>query len=103
MRSGLRTGSMLAGLALGLGLAATAAQADGYPPFYGYSEYFGAPRTYFTPDDTIGETTTETNGQYGFGKRTYYRGGPFWEYGYNLRRPAYVSRARGRRVARRHR
>lgn len=68
--------------------AAGVAHADGYPPFYGYSPYFGQTTTYFTPDDTIHQVTKPLNGEYGFGTRTYYRGGPFWTYQPNIRRAA---------------
>lgn len=61
---------------LGLGTA----HADGYPPFYGYSPYFGGPRTYFTPDDDVRSASTLSAGLPAFGTRTYYRGGPFWHY-----------------------
>jgi hypothetical protein len=86
-------------VAAGLVAAAGAAQADGYPPFYGYSPYFGGPAPYFTPDDTIHEVTTEKGGEYGFGTRTYYRGGPFWTYQATPRR---FVRARPTRHASRH-
>ena len=51
-------------LATGLVAAAGAAQADGYPPFYGYSPYLGGPAPYFTPDDTIYQATTESGGDH---------------------------------------
>jgi hypothetical protein len=56
------------------------ARADGYQPFYGYSPYFGRPGTYFTPESDVQQVTTPQDASFGFGKRTYYRGGPFWTY-----------------------
>ena len=97
MRWIAKAAGMASVAALGLGVSLGAARADGYPPFYGYSDYFGGPRVYFTPDDTIRETTSEVGGEYGFGTRTYYRGGPFWGYGRDVRRPVYASRERVRR------
>lgn len=75
----------LAALALGLVAAAPAARADGYPPFFGYSAYFGGPAPYFTPDTDVQQTTLHREDSAGFGTRTYHRGGPFWGY-----RPARV-------------
>lgn len=78
----MRATAIWAGAFLAMGLAAAgAARADGYPPFFGYSPYLGGPTPYFTPDDTIHEVTKPAQGgEWGFGTRTYYRGGPFWGY-----------------------
>ncbi len=67
-----------AALIVGLVVGASAARADGYPPFYGYSTYFGGPATYFTDDTDVQQVTKPLDGVFGFGTRTYYRGGPFW-------------------------
>ena len=69
-----------AGLAALLAGFGTTALADGGQPFYGYSPYFGQPAPYFTPDNDVRQATSEEGGSYGFGTRTYYRGGPFWHY-----------------------
>lgn len=68
------------------------ARADSYPPFYGYSPYFGGPTTYFTPDDDVHSASTLSEGLPGFGTRTYYRGGPFYRYRPNVVRRAYYPR-----------
>lgn len=82
--AGLRWISMRRGCALAFGaaslIAATAVQADGFPPFYGYSGYFGAPTTYYTRDPDVQQVTTIVDGYQGFGTRTYTTGGPFWGY-----------------------
>ncbi|MBV9078004.1 MAG: hypothetical protein JO048_11025, partial [Methylobacteriaceae bacterium] len=57
-------------------LAAAPASADGYPPFYGYSPYFGRPAPYFTAESDVQQVTTVAE----FPVRTYYRGGPFYGY-----------------------
>jgi hypothetical protein len=84
--------------------AGSAVRADGYPPYFGYSPYFGGPTTYFTPEDTIHEVTKPADGgEFGFGTRTYYRGGPFWAYQETPRRriaPARYSNRHARRVVR---
>lgn len=83
----------VAGFVALAGLVSTAARADGYPPFFGYSPYFGSPTTYFTPEDTVHEVVRPGDGgQYGFGTRTYYRGGPFWAYQSTQRRRAAPAR-----------
>ena len=61
-------------------VAGTGAQADSFPPFYGYSGYFGAPTTYYTRDPDVQQVTTIKDGYQGFGTRTYTTGGPFWGY-----------------------
>lgn len=76
-----------ASIALGWLGAGGPVQADGYPPFYGYSTYFGGPAPYFSLETDVQQATAFPGGDPGFGTRTYYRGGPFWTY-----RPA---RARG--------
>ena len=68
-----------AAVALALG-ASGSAQADGYLPFYGYSPYFGGPTTYFSQESDVQQVTKARDGDFGFGTRTYYRGGPFWAY-----------------------
>ena len=83
-----------AALAAGMVMAVASARADGYPPFYGYSPYFGGPATYFTPEDTIRQVTTPKGGEYGFGTRTYYRGGPYWGYEPTPRRFGHAYRTR---------
>jgi hypothetical protein len=50
----------------------------GGSPFYGYSNYFGGPTTYFTRENDVQQATT-IHGD-GPDIRTYYRGGPFWTY-----------------------
>lgn len=93
----MRAGLLAFTAALPLLAAATSgAQADGYPPYYGYSPYFGAPATYFDGDD-VQQATLRGDGLPGFGTRTYYRGGPFWAYKPNTRR-AYYPRAQRRKV-----
>ena len=90
-------------MAVGLGVAGGAAQASGYPAFYGYSSYLGGPTTYFSREDDVGQATTRRDGPDGFGTRTYYRGGPFWTYGpARVRRATYVN-SRHRRVVLRRR
>lgn len=79
-------------------LGAGPAQADGYPPFFGYSPYFGGPTTYFTPEPDVISASTLSEGLPGFGTRTYYRGGPFYRF-----RPASVRRAYYPHQPRRHR
>lgn len=66
-------------VAIGM-VAATSAQADGFPPFYGYSGYFGAPTTFYTRDPDVQQVTRIKDGHQGFGTRTYTTGGPFWGY-----------------------
>lgn len=63
-----------------LAAAASEAQADGYPPFFGYSGYFGGPAVYYTPTPDIHQSTTPPRGLWGAGVRTYTPGGPFWRY-----------------------
>lgn len=75
------------------------ALADGYPPFYGYSPYFGGPATYFSPDADVQQVTKFKDGEPGFGTRTYYRGGPFWTYRPTTVRGRYTG-ARERRARR---
>ena len=85
----------LAAVCIGLGLGA--AKADGYPPFYGYSPYFGGPATYFTPTPDVHSASTLSDGLPGMGTRTYYRGGPFWHYRSVAVRRAYHPRHHYRR------
>ena len=59
---------------------ASAAKADGYPPFYGYSPYLGGPAAYFTPEEDVRAASVISDGLPGMGTRTYYRGGPFFTY-----------------------
>ena len=82
-----------------LGVSGTARAGSGYPPFYGYSTYFGGPSTYFTPENDVEQATTIR----GDGKTvTYYRGGPFWTYHPNaVRRASYTGHSRRRVVLRR--
>lgn len=54
--------------------------ADGFPPFFGYSGYFGQPVVYYTHDHDVQQATTFRDGEAGFGVRTYTTGGPFWGY-----------------------
>ncbi|WP_375461310.1 hypothetical protein [uncultured Enterovirga sp.] len=77
-------------------IAATAAQADSFPPFYGYSGYFGAPTTYYTRDLDVQQSTRMRDGYQGFGVRTYTTGGPFW--GYKSHRRLLRARREGLRV-----
>ena len=74
------------------------AMADGYPPFYGYSGYFGGPRTYFTPENDVRSAATISEGLPGYGTRTYYRGGPFFYHRSFATHPGYYPRAKRRRV-----
>lgn len=77
----IRPTARLAGLSLGLLVAAAApAAADGMPPFYGYSGYFGAPTPYYTHDLDVQRSTRMVEGYQGFGEATYTTGGPFWGY-----------------------
>ena len=78
--------------------SAGSASADGYPPFYGYSPYFGGPATYFTHDPDVRSASILSDGLPGFGKRVYYRGGPFWHYRSVHPRRAYYPRHHRRRV-----
>lgn len=79
--------------AFGMGMASGGlARADSYPPFYGYSPYFGGPTTYFTPDSDVHSASTLSEGLPGFGTRTYYRGGPFYRYRPNVVRRAVYPR-----------
>ncbi len=99
--TGFRAIGMASVLAAGLLGASSAVRADGYPPFFGYSPYFGGPTTYFTGEDTIREVTRpDTGGEYGFGTRTYYRGGPFWAYQATPRRAIARARYSSRRASR---
>lgn len=70
----------LAVLGLFGALAATPALADGYPPYFGFSGYFGGPATFYTPDTDVQQTTRLEAGSSAFGTRTYTAGGPFWHY-----------------------
>ena len=56
------------------------AEAEGYPPFYGYSGYYGGPAVYYTHDLDVHQSTTPRDGDLGYGIRTYTTGGPFWGY-----------------------
>ena len=75
----------LATAAAGLFVAGPAL-ADGFPPFYGYSPYFGGPAVYFTPEEDVRAASIRSDGLPGMGTRTYYRGGPFFTYQPNNRR-----------------
>lgn len=75
--AGLRVTVLAAAGSVGL---AGAALADGYPPFFGYSGYFGQPTPYYTHDPDVHQSTTMVDGYQGFGVRTYTTGGPFWGY-----------------------
>lgn len=66
-------------LAVGAAFAAPA-QADGFPPFYGYSPYLGGPVVYFTGEEDVRAASVISDGLPGMGTRTYYRGGPFYTY-----------------------
>jgi hypothetical protein len=79
-------GGCLAALAfLALALAAGPAAAEGFPPYFGFSGYFGGPTTYYTHDTDVHQTTRLENGSELFGERTYTAGGPFWRYQPNAR------------------
>ena len=94
--AGLAAAVVAGGLMMGVG----ATRADGYPPFYGYSDYFGGPAADFTPETDVQQVTRPEGGYFGFGTRTYYRGGPFWAY--KATRVARASTVRkGRRSSRR--
>lgn len=90
----------LAMLGAGL-LGAVPAKADGMPPFYGYSGYFGQPAVYYTRGTDVQQATTMRDGYQGFGVTTYTAGGPFWRYKPNMihslpyRRHREVIRVRG--------
>ncbi|MDB5592465.1 hypothetical protein [Enterovirga sp.] len=75
----MRRTAWLAALTLGL-LAGSGAKADGFPPFFGYSGYFGAPTTYYTRHPDVQQATRMVDGYQGFGVTTYTTGGPFWGY-----------------------
>lgn len=89
-RSALAVSAMLAVACVG------EARADGYPPFYGYSGYFGGPTVFFTPHDDVRQATTMYDGE----PRTvtYYRGGPFYGYRPKTRR-AFAPHRHHRRAA----
>ena len=86
MRVGLVSGLLLSCLAAG------EASADGYPPFYGYSPYFGGPAVYFTPDADVRVATTRDGSTFGIDRRTYYYGGPFYHLRPSVARRAYYPR-----------
>jgi hypothetical protein len=79
-------------------LGAAPAQADGPLPYYGYSDYFGSPATYFEGDGVYQATTPE-GGQFGFGTRRYYRGGPFWKHRSHAKSFGRPARGKARRHA----
>jgi hypothetical protein len=94
MRFGL---TILASVAFAATLG-SAAKADGFPPFYGYSPYLGGPAVYFTPEEDVRAASIVGEGLPGMGTRTYYRGGPFFTYQSAKRARAYAPR-HGRRRA----
>lgn len=59
-------------------IGVSGAFASGPVPFYGYSPYFGGPSPYYTYDDDVQASSTQSYGMPGFGTRVYARGGPFW-------------------------
>lgn len=61
------------------------ALAEGFPPYYGFSGYFGQPAPYYTLDTDVHQKTTFEGGSPAFGTRTYTAGGPFWGYKANSR------------------
>lgn len=93
-RSGILTGGvLLIGLSVG-----GAARADGYPPFYGYSGYFGGPAAYFTQDTDVRQVTSGQESGITSATRTYYRGGPFWTYRPSRASTVYRTRPERRRT-----
>jgi hypothetical protein len=62
------------------GMSAVPAMAEGFPPYFGFSGYYGAPTTYYTQDTDVHQSTRLEAGSSAFGTRTYTRGGPFWGY-----------------------
>lgn len=95
---------LIGGLSALVGICglAGAAQAGGYPAYYGYSPYLGGPTTYFTRENDVQQATTVRDTPAGFGTRTYYRGGPFWTYApARARRVTYASHRHRRVVLRR--
>ena len=60
--------------------AGTSALADGYPPYFGFSGYYGQPAPYYTRDSDVHQATRYEGGSSAFGVRTYTAGGPFWGY-----------------------
>lgn len=78
-------GTGAAALLLGT-LAAMPAHADGFPPYFGFSSYYGGPAPYYTQDTDVHQTTRLEAGQETFGTRTYTAGGPFWGYKANQKR-----------------
>ena len=74
----IAAGVVIGSLGLLAGLGAKAA--DGYPPFYGYSGYYGGPTAYYTHDPDVQQVTAIRDAYFGFGVRTYTTGGPFWSY-----------------------
>lgn len=93
----MRRGFLAAGGILALCLVGGRAEAEGYPPFYGYSPYFGGPAVYFTPDTDVRVATTQDGSAFGIDKRTYYYGGPFYHF-----QPSPVRHASHPRRHRRH-
>ena len=94
MRLGL---TLLASLTVAATLG-SAAKADGFPPFYGYSPYLGGPAVYFTPEEDVRAASIISDGLPGMGTRTYYRGGPFFTYQSAKRARVYAPRHSRRRV-----
>ncbi len=74
----LALGAVAAGV-----LLSGAAKAEGFPPFFGYSGYYGSPTTFYTRDPDVHQTTRMESGSQTFGVRTYTSGGPFWGYKHN--------------------
>ncbi len=79
-------------------LGVTGASASGPIPFYGYSPYFGGPSPYYTYDEDVQVSSTQSYGMPGFGTRVYSRGGPFWT---KTMRPASLDAVSERRARRR--
>lgn len=93
----IRVRPVLAVMVLAGAMAGTPALADGYPPYFGFSGYFGGPAPYYIRDTDVHQSTRMEGGYQALGVRTYTAGGPFWGYKANVR-PAGARHRKARHV-----
>lgn len=94
----MKSAALAFAIIAGAAVTSAPARADGFPPYYGYSTYFGGPVTYFTHEPDVQQATAFRNGVPT--TRTYYRGGPFYGYRPNAPERFHVGRHGRRKVVR---